>query len=91
MVKVITDEERKAFMEGFHDKKRNDQVSGTTDDMNGEDEEKFFVEKVIKMHVNRKGEEEFLVKWLGYPLSKATWEPLDHLSGVEACKYHFFD
>ena len=68
MIKGITDEERKAFMKGFPDKKRNDQVSGRTNDINGEDEEKFFVEKVIKMCVNRKGEEEFLVKWLGYPV-----------------------
>ena len=90
MLKVITDEERKAFIKGFPDKKRNDQVSGRTNDINGEDEEKFFVEKVIKMHVNRKGEEEFLVKWLGYPLSQATWEPFENLSGEEACEYQFF-
>jgi hypothetical protein len=90
MLKVITDEERKEFMKGFPDKKTNDQVSGRTNDINGEDEEKFFVEKVIKMRVNRKGEEEFLVKWLGYPLSQATWEPFENLSGAEACEYHFF-
>jgi hypothetical protein len=34
MLKVITDEERKAFMKGFPDKKRNDQVSGRTNDKN---------------------------------------------------------
>ena len=90
MLKVITDEERKEFMKGFPDKKTNDQVSGRTNDINGEDEEKFFVEKVIKMRVNRKGEEEFLVKWLGYPLSQATWEPFENLSGAEAFEYHFF-
>ena len=87
MIKVITDEERKAFMKGFPDEKRKDQVSGRTDDMNGEDEENFFVEKVIKMRVNGKGEEEFLVKWVGYPLSQATWEPFENLSGEEACEY----
>ncbi len=68
---MITDEERKAFIKGFPDKKRNDLVSGRTNDINGEDEEKFFVEKVIKMHVNKMGKEEFLVKWVGYPLSQA--------------------
>ena len=90
MLKVITDEEREAFIKGFPDKKRNDQVSGRTNDINGEDEEKFFVEKVIKMRVNRKGEEEFLVKWLGYPLSQATWEPFENFSGEDACEYYFF-
>ena len=57
--------------------------------VNHKEEENFFVEKVLKMHLNIKGEEEFLVKWLGYRLSKATWELFDHLSGVEACKYLF--
>ena len=74
-------------MKGFPDKKRKDQLSGGTDDMNGDDEENFFVEKVIKMRVNGKGEEEFLVKWVGYPLSQATWEPFENLSGEEACEY----
>jgi hypothetical protein len=73
---VITDDERKAFMKGFPERKRNDLVSDRTDDIKGEDEEKFFVEKVIKMHVNKMGKEEFLVEWVGYPLSQATW---DHL------------
>jgi hypothetical protein len=89
-VKVLTDDERKAFIKGFPDKKSNDQVSGRTNDINGEDKEKFFAEKVIKMRVNRKREEEFLVKWLGYPLSQATWEPFENLSGEEACEYQFF-
>ena len=75
----ITDEERKAFMTGM--------VSEQTADIEGEDDEKFFVEKVIKMCVNKKGREEFLVKWLGYPLSEATWEPFENLSGKEACEY----
>lgn len=60
-----------------------------TDESKGEDEEKFFVEKVIKVRLNKKGKEEFLVKWVGYPLSQATWEPSDHLSGDEVCKYLF--
>ncbi len=47
----------------------------------------FFVEKVINMQVSKKGKEEFLVKWAGYPLSQATWEPFENLSREEACKY----
>ena len=86
---VISDEERKAFMKGFPDRKRNDLVSDRTDDIKG-GEEKFFVEKVIKMHVNKKGKEEFLEKWVGYPLSQATWEPFENLSGEEACEYLVF-
>jgi len=74
-------------MKGFPNRKRNDLVSDRTDDMEGEDEEKFFVEKVIKMRVNKKGKEEFLVKWVGYPLSQATWEPFENLSGEEAREY----
>jgi hypothetical protein len=83
---VITDEERQAFMKEFSDKKRNDIGSDRTDDIKGEDED-FFVEKVIKMRVNKRGKEEFLVKWVGYPLSEATWEPFENLSGEEACEY----
>ena len=39
------------------------------------------------MHVNKKGKEEFLAKWVGYPLSEATWEPFENLSGEEACDH----
>ena len=84
---VITDEERQAFMKEFSDRKRNEIGSDQTDDIKGEDEENFFVEKVIKMRVNKRGKEEFLVKWVGYPLSEATWEPFENLSGEEACEY----
>ncbi len=84
---VITDEERQAFMKEFSDRKSNDIGSDRTDDIEGEEEENFFVEKVLKMRVNKKGKEEFLVKWVGYPLSEATWEPFENLSGEEACEY----
>ncbi len=43
--------------------------------------------KVIKMSVNKEGREEFLVKWVGYPLSEAAWEPFENLSGEEAREY----
>ena len=75
----IIDEERKAFMTGM--------VSEQTADIKGEDDGEFFVEKVIKMHVNKKGREEFRMKWVGYPLSETTWESFENLSGKEACKY----
>ena len=35
----------------------------------------------------KEGREEFLVKWIDYPLSEATWEPFENLSGQEACEY----
>ena len=45
----------------------------------------YYVEKVLKMRVIE-GREEFLVKWIDYPLSEATWEPFENLSGQEACE-----
>ncbi len=75
----ITDEEQKAFMTQMLPEQ-------TADTKGGEDGE-FYVEKVIKMRVNKVGMEEFLVKWAGYPLSEATWEPFENLSGEEACEY----
>ena len=39
------------------------------------------MEKVIKMRVSKKGKEEFLVKWVGYPLSQATWNHLKTFPG----------
>ena len=39
------------------------------------------------MCVNKTGKEQFLVKWVGYPLNEATWEPFKNLSGEEACEY----
>ncbi len=55
-----------------------------TADIKGVDGWVFYVEKVIKMHVNKEGRGEFLVKWVGYPLNEATWEPFENLSGEEA-------
>lgn len=85
---MITDEERKAFMNNVPGMvKSGDLASQTNNNIDEEEQEKFFVEKVIKMRVSKKGKEEFLVKWAGYPLSQATWEPFENLSGEEACKY----
>ena len=75
----ITDEERKGFMIRM--------LPEETADIKEEDGGEFYVEKVIKIRVNKDGREEFLVKWVGYPLSKATWEPFENLSGEEACEH----
>ncbi len=58
-----------------------------TADIKGEDHGEFYVKKVIKMCVNKEGRKEILVKWVGYPLSEATWEPFENLSGEEAREY----
>ena len=57
---VITDEEIQAFMKEFSDRKRKDIVSDRTDDIEGEEEENFFVEKVLKMRVKKRGRKSFL-------------------------------
>ena len=54
--------------------KRGDLASQTNNNIDEEEQEKFFVEKV--MRASKKGKEEFLVKWAGYPLSQATWESI---------------
>lgn len=69
--------------------KSDDLASQTNNNIAEEEKEEFFVEKVIKMRVSKKGKEEFLVKWAGYPLSEATWEPFENLSGEDACEYPF--
>jgi hypothetical protein len=57
---VVTDEERKPIMKGFPDRKRNDLVSDRTNGIKGEDEGKFFVEKVIKCVSTKRGRKSFL-------------------------------
>ena len=61
----VTEEERQAFMNRMETDKPDDIKRGS----DGE----YYVEKVIKMRL-KKGREEFLVKWIDYPLSEATWE-----------------
>ena len=74
----VTEEERQAFMNRMETDKPDDIKRGS----DGE----YYVEKVIKMRV-KEGREEFLVKWIDYPLSEATWEPFENLSVQEACEY----
>ncbi len=57
-----------------------------TDDIQKGSDEEYYVEHVLEMRV-KDGRDEFLVKWIGYPLNEATWEPFENLSGQEACEY----
>ena len=68
-------------MKDFPYMESNGLATEATDNINQEEQENFFdVETVIKMWVNKKGKE-------GYPLSQATWEPFENLSGEDACEY----
>ena len=71
----VTEEERQAFMNRMETDKPDDIKRGS--------DGKYYVEKAIKMHL-KEGREEFRVKWIDYPLSEATWEPFENLSGQEA-------
>ena len=75
----ITDEERKAFMMQM--------LPEQTADIKGEDNGESLWKRLSKCMLTKRGGEEFLVKWVGYPLSEATWEPFENLSGEEAREY----
>jgi hypothetical protein len=47
-------------------------------------ESTFLVDQVTQMR-KRNGKNQFLLKWVGYSLKEATWEPIENLKG-EACK-----
>lgn len=42
----------------------------------------FEVEKIIADRDDKEGGKEFFVKWMGYPWSHASWEPLINLAGA---------
>jgi len=44
--------------------------------------EEFEVETILDKRILRK-KPQYLVKWHGYPLHDATWEPLDHLKNAK--------
>lgn len=48
---------------------------------NGIYDEEFVVEQVLDRKFDS-GSPLYKVKWLGYPLSQCTWEPVEHLSNV---------
>jgi len=47
-------------------------------------DEVFEVEDILRYRKNENGDEYFLVKWVGFPASEATWEPLAHMN--EDCR-----
>ena len=50
--------------------------------------EEFEVEDILdKRTIRRKTE--YLIKWKGYPLHDATWEPIDHLGNAKDAIQHF--
>ncbi len=42
--------------------------------------EKFEIEKIIKKGIDKNGNPFYNIKWMNYPSSENTWEPLDNLS-----------
>ena len=49
--------------------------------------EEFVVEKILDRRIRNRGKKqivEYLVKWLGYPMYQATWEPYEHVADTKA-------
>jgi hypothetical protein len=44
--------------------------------------EEYEVETILDKRILRK-KPQYLIKWLGYPLHDATWEPLEHLNNAK--------
>lgn len=51
-------------------------------------EERWEVERILK-HRRRRGRDEYLVKWAGWPVEEASWEPKDHLDRAEQALLDF--
>lgn len=51
-------------------------------------EERWEVEKILKYR-KRRGRDEYLVKWAGWPVEEASWEPKDHLDRAEQALLDF--
>ncbi len=63
---VITDKERKAFMNNFSDMIKSDVLaSQTNNDIDEEGQKKFFVEKVLKCKLAKRERKNFLSNGLG--------------------------
>jgi transposase InsO family protein len=43
------------------------------------------VERILKHKMLRDGSPRFLIKWVGYPRSKSTWQTLDDLANAQEC------
>jgi Chromo (CHRromatin Organisation MOdifier) domain len=46
------------------------------------DHEEFEVEAILDKRILRR-KPQYLIKWVGYPLHDATWEPLDHVTNAQ--------
>ena len=46
------------------------------------EQEEYEVETILDKRILRK-KPQYLIKWLGYPLHDATWEPLEHLNNAK--------
>jgi Chromo (CHRromatin Organisation MOdifier) domain len=53
-------------------------------------EEEFEVESIIS-HRRQRGKSQYLVKWLGWPLSESTWEDKKQLTHFDSALKHFHD
>lgn len=55
-------------------------IASTTEDAN---ENEFTVEKILGKRITPDGQLEYYLKWLGYPDSENTWEPVENLDCTE--------
>lgn len=46
------------------------------------DENVYKVEKILQSRTNKKGNKEYLIKWLGYPYEDNTWEPEKNITDI---------
>jgi Chromo (CHRromatin Organisation MOdifier) domain len=53
-------------------------------------EEEFEVESIIS-HRRKRGKSQYLVEWLGWPLSESTWEDEKQLTHCDSALKHFHD
>jgi hypothetical protein len=53
-------------------------------------EEEFEVESIVS-HRRQRGTSQYLVKWLGWPLSDSTWEDEKQLSHCDSALKHFHE
>ena len=67
----------------FHREPPRDQLKLISSEANVPFEDIFYVERILD-HKGTGSRRQYLVKWLNYPSSENTWEPLDHLDAAES-------